>query len=534
MGPRPPRGTLAATPREARCISALPRILLALTSGGLLAVPLHLPRAWFLASVALVPWIVAARSARPRLQAGLAIGVGLVYGAGVAGWAPSALRSQGASPLGSWSAALLAVAAVKLPVFLGLGAAIALGRYASLGCRCGIAALTIFAIETWVSVSGVPWALLGHTQWGALGVAQLALVGGVPLISALLVASNLATAEWIGAAHRTERARAFPPATALAAAVFGLAACGVWVAEAIRATPASSGSSEWLVVQPNLPRGDRWVARSQPLHLERVRDQTRRAFEAGSRRPDAVVLPENLLTTPLDGHRELEREVTDWVTALGTPVLTGMVMRSETAGRYRNAALWIAPRAGIVGRLDKERAVPVVESGSGFPGRGIVSTLIGAAGRGLRVEEETSALPLRGPHPVVVALCFEALLPSLVAGRRTQDSVAIVHLADDRWVGSETVTDHVLAMARYRAIEQRLPLLRVAHGGRTAHVDPYGRIARQLPLDRYASLRVKLPTTAVPPTHRERVAILALPVGFGCVAGGLARSFVGRSRRHRG
>ncbi|MGH2667761.1 MAG: nitrilase-related carbon-nitrogen hydrolase, partial [bacterium] len=115
-------------------------------------------------------------------------------------------------------------------------------------------------------------------------------------------------------------------------------------------------------------------------------------------------------------------------------------------------------------------------------------------------------------------LCYEVLFPDLVARRRTPDSLAIANLADDSWVESERPSRHLTNIARFRAIEQRLPLVRVAHGGLSAVVDPFGRLIETLPRHTYAAHRVALHSSP-PPAVRERAAIFALPVAAFAVVG---------------
>lgn len=114
-------------------------------------------------------------------------------------------------------------------------------------------------------------------------------------------------------------------------------------------------------------------------------------------------------------------------------------------------------------------------------------------------------------------IAFEVLFPGIVARRRTPDSVAIVNLADDSWAAGESATRHLTNVARFRAIEQRLPLLRVAHGGLSAVVDEWGRVTHELPRHEYVALRVSLRPAPLP-TLFERFAILILLVAaFGVV-----------------
>src|SRR5207245_10987114 len=101
---------------------------------------------------------------------------------------------------------------------------------------------------------GVPWGLVGASQRGALGVAQLGVLGGVPLISSLLVALNAALAD-LG----RNPARSAQLAAALSASWLALAAAGLPIAELARPRATSSRTIDLLIVQPDLPRADRWA-----------------------------------------------------------------------------------------------------------------------------------------------------------------------------------------------------------------------------------------------------------------------------------
>ncbi|MGH7338633.1 MAG: hypothetical protein ACREI7_13710 [Myxococcota bacterium] len=101
----------------------------------------------------------------------------------------------------------------------------------------------------------------------------------------------------------------------------------------------------------------------------------------------------------------------------------------------------------------------------------MIARVIGEAALGPKVEEGPPPGPLRGPIAVTPVLCYEVLFPSIVASRRTPDSVAIVNLADDSWLPGDGASRLLVQLARFRAIEQRLPLVRVAHGGLSGVID---------------------------------------------------------------
>jgi apolipoprotein N-acyltransferase len=109
-----------------------------------------------------------------------------------------------------------------------------------------------------------------------------------------------------------------------------------------------------------------------------------------------------------------------------------------------------------------------------------------------------------------------------------------VNLADDGWLSSREASRQITQLARFRAIEQRLALVRVAHGGVSAVVDEFGRVRERLPVGRYAARRVAV-YAAKPATWRERAAILAPPAAAFCAVIGMpARARrAGSTRRAR-
>ena len=78
-----------------------------------------------------------------------------------------------------------------------------------------------------------------------------------------------------------------------------------------------------------------------------------------------------------------------------------------------------------------------------------------------------------------------------------------VNVTNDSWFGSFAGPQQHLAQARMRAVEQGLPLARVAQTGISAMIDPAGRITGQIPLHTAGALDVALPAP-LPPTPYAR------------------------------
>jgi apolipoprotein N-acyltransferase len=491
------------------------RILIALLSAPLLAVAQSPYSLAPVALFALSPLLWAARCAGGPEALALGALVGTLYGCLVASWIPEALRSLGSSGFTAWVGLGLTAAWAKLPLFAGVGWIAQRLRGRSAGEQVGGVALAFglgeWAIGAWSL--GVPWALVGHSQLSVPGVGQLAAVGGVPLVSSWLVAISAAAAL---ALSQNKAARRL--LVALAASWLATALLGLPLAEWARPVDPESTRADLLVVQPDLPRHARWDSSAQPWILETMASHTSDALAGQAGRPDAIVWPENLLTTPLETDPGLSNALQQQVDQWGVPLITGLVRPPVGAAHreYRSSVVWILPGRGVVATMDKFRGIPLLESSRGFAGAGRLASLYGRAASWPKVQEaQAPGTSLTAGFSVAPALCYEVLFPQVVARRRSRESLAILNLADDSWVRGDMVTRQLADFAAFRAIEQRITMIRVAHGGLTRVIDEFGRTQLELPKDQWAHARVSI-RESPPPSLSEQTAQIGLPLSTGC------------------
>jgi len=469
----------------------------------------------FLAPAALVPWLLLTRRVGPMTAMLSGLVLGTAYVCATARWLVPVFASQGADGFRSiiatiatglwaegilfgvigWLAQRLRRTDLALQA-LALGSVMALGEYWSGHSRLGL-----------------PLLLFGHSQHRFPGVMQLAVATGVPGLSALLIAMNISLASTGSKDWRSGRRVA-----ALFAAWCGLVVGGETLVEMIRSTD-DSESRTLLLIQPHSEYKHRWDPAFQTVTLERIGEYTASALETTTVPVDLIVWPENLVTRPFDDLDDLRSHMQANVDSWGVPLVTGLVRDPDNSvpGEYLNSAVWWSPGEGLEDAVDKIHAIPLVESSRDFPGRDLLSELLGASKDDPRVREGTEAHSLVGSFIVTPVLCFEILFPGEVAARIDPGSVAILNLSDDSWVAGETVDHQILAASRFRAVEQRLPLVRVGHGGLSAVIDGYGREVATLPPDRYAHLAVEV-AAAESPSGFEKIAVLALPVLSGALA----------------
>ena len=89
--------------------------------------------------------------------------------------------------------------------------------------------------------------------------------------------------------------------------------------------------------------------------------------------------------------------------------------------------------------------------------------------------------------PLSPLICYEGIFPDHVVAKdvHTHQKSAkwMLNLTNDAWFGRSSGPYQHLAMTRVRAIEEGLPLIRVANNGISAVIDPCGRIVKSLGLN---------------------------------------------------
>ena len=116
---------------------------------------------------------------------------------------------------------------------------------------------------------------------------------------------------------------------------------------------------------------------------------------------------------------------------------------------------------------------------------------------------------------VLPLICYEAVFPQDLRSASARADW-ILQITNDGWFGNLAGPYQHLAQARLRAIEQGLPLMRVANTGVTAAIDAKGRVLRSLPLNSVGHFDIAVPA-AMPPTFYARTGDLpsTMLIGLG-------------------
>ncbi|NUB44203.1 apolipoprotein N-acyltransferase [Fertoebacter nigrum] len=333
-------------------------------------------------------------------------------------------------------------------------------------------ALTAAELARGHVLTGFPWALPGHV-WVGWTPAQVAgLIGPTGLTGLTLLAAALPVAfRWRG----------------LAAALLLLGAMAGYGQMRLAAPDPIPRDATLRLVQPNADQRTKW----QPGMVEMLFDR-QLEYTAALPRPDLVIWPETAVPWLLDDAPGALQAIAE--AGAGVPVAVG-IQRAQGL-RYFNSLAVIGPDAGVQALYDKHHLVPFGEYipyGDTMADWFGITAFATQEGNGYSPGPGAAVLDLGGALGKMLPLiCYEAVFPQdLRAAPGRADW--ILQITNDGWFGTLTGPYQHLAQARLRAIEQGLPLVRVANTGVSALIDARGRVLAQIPLGAAAYRDVTLP-----------------------------------------
>lgn len=368
-----------------------------------------------------------------------------------------------------WGAGFWAAAKVPRRWPLGAWATLTIGLTAAETTRSSI-------------LTGFPWGLPAYV-WTETPVAQTVAIFGPYALSLLTIGGALAPGLALGSGWRR-----FAPGVTAAT----LLAVGWGWGAARLAEPVVVTDTMVRILQTNVEQRIKWEPENVRPNFDMLLRLTR-ATE-GSRAPDIVIWPESAVTFPIDMAPEARAEIAK--TAGGAEVAVGSLrldggpaQEMSAASRWRNSLFLLNDVGEYAEPFDKVHLVPF---GEYFPfdefwnRLGVVG--FGSIGGGLIAGESHVIMRPASAPPFAPLICYEMIFPG-EARSAAEGASWMVLVTNDAWFGGWAGPEQHLAKARFRAIENGLPIARSANVGVSAMIDPYGRAlgrvgpARELAID---------------------------------------------------
>ena len=478
-------------------------------TGLLLALSFPKPGLSILAWVAFLPLLYAIRGKSPKSSFRLGFLSGFVAYAGIFYWLTIVMTTYGKLPL-PVSICLTLLMAAYLALFV--AATAALSRFAE---NFSVPLLITFP-AVWVALeyvrayllTGFPWSLLGYTQYRTLPLLQIADITGVYGVSFLILLVNIFLYQlwrWV----RGKDGATYPFLATCTAIPLLLAT--IWYGFVVLNREVSGAVVKVALAQGNIPQDIKWNPAFQEETVAIYERLSRQSSGAGAA---LVVWPESSLPFFFQREPTYSARVSSLARELGTALIVSSPALEHEAGRQKllNSAFLLAADGTAVGRADKVHLVPFGEYVPLARLLPFVKKMVQGIG---------DFSPGRAPVPLAasfgkigILICFEGIFPEISREYVAHGAALLVNITNDAWFGNSSAPYQHLSMTVFRAVENRVPLVRSANTGITAIIDNRGHVRGMTGLFREALLSGEVRLGSEKSLYTEYGDIFA----WGCIA----------------
>ena len=347
--------------------------------------------------------------------------------------------------------------------------------------------------------TGLPWVLVGSSQYRNLPIIQISDITSVYGVTFLIFLVNALLYQGFTSfrTSREEPRRWRKGVAHLLLAVSVLVAClgyGYWrlgqwreIELSQEARPSSETQAVSVcVIQGNVKRELRWKSIYYGRNLAKYLRSTKTVVNEDL---DLVIWPENAMNFYIDRDPRYRDALLGFVNRYNLRLITGGPHYIDGDGGerlYFNAAYFITAEGGIEGIYHKIHLLPFSEYRPG-----IVKRIFPKKGEGPKAftpGEEFTIHEIDGT-PFATLICFEMIYPHFVRKFVDRGARFLVNISNDSWFGRTSAPNQHLSLVVFRAVENRVPVVRATSTGISAFVDPVGRLYEETALFEEATIQ---------------------------------------------
>ncbi len=363
----------------------------------------------------------------------------------------------------------------------------------------GVMRIVTFA-TAWLAVemlqgtvfTGLPWLLLGSMWADWTAMAQGAALVGVYGLS--LATAFIAAAPALFLENKSTVATRWLPVAAMGLLI-------VWAGFGIGRLQITEVTTfpnfKMRLVQAQIDQRSKWLSYRLEDHFREHLILTRQGSKSGKAEDiDLVIWPETAIPENLSSRTSLMRYRIAQLLEPEAHIITGApriaAKEDGTRGVY-NSLYAVDTDAEITAGYDKFHLVPF---GEYLPLEGLLKQVglsqLTGGGTGFSEGPGPRTLDIEGVPSFSPLICYEVVFPDKVSDWQDRPKW-LLNITNDAWFGLTDGPYQHLALARMRAVEEGMAMVRVAGSGITAVIDPLGRDIAILPLDTKGIIDSALP-----------------------------------------
>lgn len=332
--------------------------------------------------------------------------------------------------------------------------------------------------------TGFPWNLLGYS-WVETPLLQMASwvgIYGLTLYTFILCG--------IGYFYLSGNKRKLP---LILITILTIGICFYGAIRSDQVTRLPSTENALRLVQPNIAQREKWNADKMPSHFDKL---VALSSQPSEKDIAAIIWPETA-TSFFDTFaiRQFDASVPNFLSS-DQHLITGVL----DYGRDKQGKITAYNRLSVFNhqgertqKYDKHHLVPFGEYlpfQNYLPFNPIASDgVMFTAGAG------PQTLWLEGLPAFSPLICYEAIFPHDVIKDGNSRPAWLLNLTNDAWYGKSTGPYQHLTITQLRAVEEGIPLVRVANTGISAVIDTSGKIIASIPLQEAGVIDINLPAS---------------------------------------
>jgi apolipoprotein N-acyltransferase len=243
-----------------------------------------------------------------------------------------------------------------------------------------------------------------------------------------------------------------------------------------------------VIVQPNVDPNIKWHEKKEIISF-----MDSLHHEAAGMNPDIIVFPETALPSYLTRDYKTREMLQETVDEYNIPLLTGTIdiVIENNNKNYYNSAMWLTPNSNFK-IYSKIHLVPFAEYDL-FPK--IFHPLTW-----LNINIDRGSFKSGKEYKIFKCnnisfsdiICYESSIPRIVREFVAKGSELLIIQANDGWLGNSYGPHQHFELARLRAIENRIPVLRSANTGISGIIRPDGTVQRKVGLNKKLVIKEKI------------------------------------------
>lgn len=339
-----------------------------------------------------------------------------------------------------------------------------------------------------------PWSHLGYTFGNHLEFLQMLPWIGIFGYTTLIIASNQVVAHIFASSQNIKKS--IPVLATPAAILLFLFVQGSIVLSSEEAQPFhnadNSENPSIALVQPSIAQGAKWSKDRFDSIVNKTLGMVNDSVQAGT---NLIVLAETAIPDHIRRQPAVIRRLNRTADQKNAQLMTGALdYKRNPPGSIRkydiyNASFLFKPNEAGYSRYIKKHLVPFSERipfDDIFPILNYVDL-----GEGDFVPGKET--PVYEPYQWTPYICYDAIFGDLIREAIRNGSRLMVNITNDGWFGRSTAPYQHLNLVRYRAIENGMPVARLANSGVSVFIDQYGHFDKNTQLFTDAVIQRKVP-----------------------------------------